>query len=41
VASPILLEQNNKRTVRRYYMTLETLAKVGDNPSIILSAMTV
>lgn len=26
VVSPILLEQNNKSTVRRYYMTLETLA---------------
>lgn len=41
MVSTLMLEKNDKRAVLRYYMTLETFAKVGENPSIILSAVTV
>jgi putative transposase len=36
----LLLEQNDEWALQRRYMTLETLAEVGDNPSISLSAVT-
>jgi putative transposase len=36
-----LLERIDKWTPQRRYMTLETLAEVGDNPNISLSAVTV
>jgi putative transposase len=36
-----LLEQNGEWASQRRYMTLETLAEVGDNPSISLSAVTI
>ena len=37
----LLLEQNDEWAMQRRYMTLETLAEVGDNPNISLSAVTV
>ena len=37
----LLLEQNDEWALQRRYMTLETLAEVGDNPNISLSAVTV
>ncbi len=37
----LLLEQNDEWALQRRYMTLETLAEVGDNPTISLSAVTV
>ncbi len=37
----LLLEQNDEWALQRRYMTLETLAVVGDNPTISLSAVTV
>jgi putative transposase len=37
----LLLEQNDEWALQRSYMTLETLAEVGDNPTISLSAVTV
>ena len=37
----ILIEQNDEWALQRRYMTLETLAEVGDNPNISLSAVTV
>lgn len=37
----LLLEQNDERALQRRYMTLETLAEVGDNPTVSLSAVTV
>ena len=36
----LLLEQNDEWALQRRYMTLETLAVVGDNPNISLSAVT-
>ena len=36
----LLLEQNDEWALQRRYMTLETLAEVGDNPTISLSAVT-
>ena len=36
-----LLEQNDEWALQRRYMTLETLAEVGDNPVVSLSAVTV
>jgi putative transposase len=37
----LLLEQNDEWALQRRYMTLETLAGVGDNPVVSLSAVTV
>jgi putative transposase len=37
----LLLEQNDEWALQRRYMTLETLAEAGDNPTISLSAVTV
>ena len=37
----LLLEQNDEWALQRRYMTLETLAEVGDNPVVSLSAVTV
>jgi putative transposase len=37
----LLLEQNDEWALQRRYMSLETLAGVGDNPTISLSAVTV
>lgn len=37
----LLLEQNDEWAMQRRYMTLETLAEVGDNPAVSLSAVTV
>lgn len=37
----LLLEQNDEWALQHRYMTLETLAEVGDNPTISLSAVTV
>jgi len=36
----LLLEQNDEWALQRRYMTLETLAEVGDNPTVSLSAVT-
>lgn len=36
----LLLEQNDEWALQRRYMTLETLAAVGDNPVVSLSAVT-
>lgn len=36
----LLLEQNDEWAMQRRYMTLETLAEVGDNPNVSLSAVT-
>ena len=36
----LLLEQNDEWALQRRYMTLETLAEVGDNPVVSLSAVT-
>jgi len=33
------LEQNDEWALQRRYMTLETLAEVGDNPNVSLSAV--
>lgn len=41
VVSALLLEQNDKRVILRYSMALETLTEVGDNSSIILSAVAI
>ena len=41
LAGALLLEQNDEWALQRRYMTLETLAEVGDNPTISLSAVTV
>ena len=35
----LLLEQNDEWALQRRYMTLETLAEVGDNPNVSLSAV--
>ena len=35
----LLLEQNDEWALQRRYMTLETLAEVGDNPNVSLSAL--
>ena len=35
----LLLEQNDEWVLQRRYMTLETLAEVGDNPNVSLSAV--
>jgi putative transposase len=35
----LLLEQNDEWALQRRYMTLETLAVVGDNPNVSLSAV--
>ena len=37
----MMLEQNDEWALQRRYMTLETLAEVGDNPVVSLSAVTV
>jgi putative transposase len=37
----LLLDQNDEWVPQRRYMTLETLAEVGDNPNISLSAVAV
>jgi putative transposase len=37
----LLLEQNDEWTLQRRYMSLETLAEVGDNPNVGLSAVAV
>ena len=37
----MLLEQNDEWALQRRYMPLETLAEVGDNPAVSLSAVTV
>lgn len=37
----LLLEQSDKWALQRRYMTLETLAEVGDNATVSLSAVTV
>ena len=39
LVSALLLEQNNEWALQRRYMTLETLAEVGGNPSVSLSAV--
>lgn len=36
----LLLQQNDEWALQRRYMTLETLAEVGDNPDVSLSAVT-
>jgi hypothetical protein len=36
----IMLETNDEWTVARRYMSLETLARVNDNPNVRLSAVT-
>ncbi len=41
LTTPLLLEQNDEWALQRRYMTLETLAEVGDNPTVSLSAVTV
>ena len=33
----LLLEQNDEWALQRRYMTLETLAEIGDNPNISLT----
>ena len=35
----LLLEQNDEWALQRRYMTLETLAVVGDNPNVSLPAV--
>ena len=35
----LLLEQNDEWALQRRYMTLETLAKVGDNSNVSLPAV--
>ena len=35
----LLLEQTDEWTIQRRYLTLETLAAVGDNPTVSLSAV--
>ena len=35
----LLLEQNDEWALRRRYMSLETLAELGDNPSVSLPAV--
>jgi len=35
----LLLEQNDEWALQHRYMTLETLAEVGDNPTVSLSTV--